>query len=412
MPLIYLNSRNLTRRRERTGSLLWTLLLSLPLLCGLAACGDVSSVSPPPAGPGPLTITTTSLPDGTVSLPYATTLGGSGGITPYAWSVTPPLPNLTFDPTTGEINGTPAAQDNNTHTFTLGDSSSPVQTVQQSLPLTINPAPPVLSIITTSLPSGAVGQAYNEPVEATGGTGALAWSIVAGTLPQNLSLDPTTGAISGTPTATGPSSFTVQVADTAGQADAQALSILINLPTAPNITTTTPLPGGTVGLAYSQPLQATGGTGTLVWSLSGGSLPAILVLSRAGTISGTPTNTGTSNFTVKVTDALSLSDTQPLSITVSAALTITTTSLANAKVGTPYNRNHIPLQRSGGVSPFTWSVTPLLPSGLSLNASTGVITGTPAAGTAGSYSLTFTVHDSSPPPTQQASKKLTLTVKH
>lgn len=410
MPLIYLNSRNLTRRRERTGSLLWTLLLSLPLLCGLAACGDVSSVSPPPAGPGPLTITTTALPDGTVSLPYATTLGGSGGITPYAWSVTPPLPpNLTFNRTTGEINGTPAAQDNNTHTFTLGDSSSPVQTVQQSLPLTINPAPPVLSIITTSLPSGAVGQAYNEPVEATGGTGALTWSI-AGTLPQNLSLDPTTGAISGTPTATGPSSFTVQVADTAGQADAQALSILINLPTAPNITTTTPLPGGTVGLAYSQPLQATGGTGTLVWSLSGGSLPAILVLSPAGTISGTPTNTGTSNFTVKVTDALSLSDTQPLSITVSAALTITTTSLANAKVGRPYH--NIPLQRSGGVSPFTWSVTPALPPGLSLNASTGVITGTPAAGTAGSYSLTFTVHDSSPPPTQQASKKLTLTVKH
>ena len=123
MPLIYLDNRNLTRRRERPGSLLWTLLLSLPLLCGLAACGDVSSVSPPPAGPGPLTITTTSLPDGTVSLPYATTLGGSGGITPYGWSVTPPLPaNLTFDPTTGEINGTPAAQGNSTHTFTLRDS--------------------------------------------------------------------------------------------------------------------------------------------------------------------------------------------------------------------------------------------------------------------------------------------------
>lgn len=69
----------------------------------------------------------------------------------------------------------------------------------------------------------------------------LTWSIVAGTLPQNLSLNPTTGVILGTSTAAGPSSFTVRVADTAGQADTQALSILINPSTPPNITTT-PLP--------------------------------------------------------------------------------------------------------------------------------------------------------------------------
>ena len=378
MPLIYLDSRNLTRRRERTVYLLWTLLLSLLLVCGLAACGDVSSVSAPPAGPGPLKITTSSLPDGTVNQHYATTVGGLGGVTPYAWSVTPALPaNLTFDQTTGVINGTPAAQGNSTHTFTLRDSSSPVQTVQQSISLTINTAPPDLSITTTSLPDGTVGQAYNEAVLATGGTGALTWSIVAGTLPQNLSLNPTTGEVSGTPTAAGPSSFTVRVADTAGQADTQALSILISQPTPPSITTTTPLPGGTVGQAYSQTLLATGGTGTLVWSLFGGSLPANLTLSPGGTISGTPTNTGTSNFTVKVTDALSQSDTQPLSITIVPAPTspnITTTTLPNGTVGTAYNQT---LQRTGGTAPFVWSFTGTLPTGLTLDTSTGVISGTP-----------------------------------
>jgi hypothetical protein len=267
----------------------------------------------------------------------------------------------------------------------------------------------VLSITTTSLPNGNVGQAYNQTVQATGGTGALTWSIVAGTLPQNLSLNPTTGVISGTPTAAGTSSFTVRVADTAGQAATQALSILINPATPPHITTTT-LPGGTVGQAYSQTLQATGGTGTLVWSVSVGSLPANLALSLAGTISGTPTNTGTSNFTVKVTDALSQSATQPLSITISPApapLTITTTSLPNAKVGNAYNQT---LHNSGGVAPFTWSVTPSLPTGLNLNASTGQITGTPAAGTAGVYSLTFTVQDSSAPTQQTANKVLSLTI--
>jgi hypothetical protein len=413
MLLNCLNGRTLRARRGFIGNFLWALLLSFLYVCWLTGCSDVNNASAPtvaPAAPGPLTITTTSLPDGTVNQPYATTVGGSGGITPYAWSVTPALPaNLSFDQTTGAITGIPAAQGITSHTFMLQDSSSPVQSVQQSLSLTINSAPVSPTITTTSLPNGAVGQAYNQTVQATGGTGALTWSIVAGTLPQNLSLNPTTGAISGTPTAAGPSSFTVRVADAVGQADTQVLSILINQSTPPNITTTTPLPGGTVGLAYSQTLQATGGTGILVWSLSVGSLPANLALSSAGTILGTPTNTGISNFTVKVTDALSQFDTQLLSITVSAALTITTTSLTNAKVGKSYN---ITLQRSGGVSPFTWSVTPALPTGLSLNASTGAITGTPAAGTAGNYSRTFTVQDSSLPPTQQASKVLTLTVNH
>jgi hypothetical protein len=362
------------------------------LVCGLAACGDVSTAPAAPKGPGALTITTTTLPNGTVNQPYATTVGGSGGITPYTWSVAPALPaNLSFDQTTGAITGIPAAQGTTGHTFILQDSSSPVQTVQQSLSFTINSAPLPPTITTTSLPNGTVGQAYNPTVQATGGTGALTWSIVAGTLPQNLSLNPTTGAISGTPTAAGPSSFTVRVADTAGQADTQALSILINQPTPPNITTTTPLPGGTVGLAYSQPLQATGGTGTLVWSLFGGSLPANLTLSPAGTISGTPTNTGTSNFTVSVTDALSISDTQPLSIVVSVVpspLTITTNSLPEGRRNRPYTDT---LEASGGTIPYTWSVTPALPAGLTLAPATGVISGTPTA--TSNIDHDFTVRD-------------------
>lgn len=382
------------------GPALFAVTLPCVLALGLTGCLRKSDTEA-------LKIITPSLPNGTVNQPYSASVTGSGGTPPYTWSVTPALPTkLSFDSTTGAITGTPDTEGTTSLTFTLRDATVPSLTAQTTLSLTINPPPAVLSITTTSLADGSVGQAYNQPVEATGGTGARTWSVVAGTLPQNLNLNSTTGAIAGMPTAEGTSSFTVRVADSGGQEDTKALSILINPPSPPTITTTT-LPGGTVGLAYSELLEATGGTGTLVWSLSAGSLPANLNLSSDGTISGTPTNTGTSNFTVRVTDALTQSDTQALSIAVSAALAITTTSLPNAKVGKSYSTT---LQRSGGISPFIWSVTPALPAGLNLNTSTGKITGTPEAGTVGIYILTFTVQDSSTPTEQTASKVLSLTI--
>src|SRR5215831_9759271 len=390
------------RHGRSIGHIFYAVTLSYIYLLGLTGCSSGNNEN--------LTIITSSLPNGTVNEPYSTAVSGSGGLPPYTWSVTPALPaNLTFNTQTGAIAGTPVTVGTTSHTFTLQDSLSPPQAAQKTFTLTINPPPTPLSITTNSLLAGTVGQAYNQTVNAAGGTAPLTWSIVAGTLPQNLGLNPMTGMISGTPTAAGQSSFTVQVKDSGGpeQIVTQALSITINPPTPPTITTSSPLPAGTVSQAYSQTLMANGGTGTLVWGVSAGALPTNLTLSSTGTISGTPTNAGTSNFTVKVTDALSQSATKAFSLTISAALTITTTSpLPAAQVGHAYNTT---LQRSGGVAPFTWSVTPALPAVLSLNPSTGQITGTPAAGTAGTHSLTFSVQDSSTP-TQTASKMLSLTI--
>ena len=362
----------------------------------------ITTVPPPP---NPPTITTTTLPAGTVNQPYSQPVEVTGGTGALTWSIIAgALPaNLNLNSTNGAIFGTPTVAGTSSFTVRVQDAGGLSDV--RALAITINPpAPP--DIITTTLPAGTLGQPYNQTLQAIGGTGARTWSISAGSLPQDLNLDSTTGVISGTPTVPGPSSFTVQVLDAAGQSDQQALSIVINLSNPPDITTTT-LPGGTVGQPYNQTLQASGGIGALTWTGTGGALPAMLSLSPDGVISGTPTTAGTANFTVRVTDTLGQSDTQSLSIVVSAALAITTTSVPNGQVGQPYDAT---LQRSGGVAPFTWSVTPPLPDGLSLDPATGQMSGSPAAGTEGDHPLTFTVEDSSTPTRQTASSALQLTI--
>ena len=332
------------RELKSAGNMFCAVLLTLTAVTGITACLDSSSSDPAAgSGGGALTISSNSLLVGLVGQPYADTVGGSGGTTPYVWSVSPALPpNLQLNQSTGTISGTPTGTSEGDHTFTLKDSSPLAVQVQKILHLSVVPPPPVLTILTTTLPSGTINQRYSEPLQAAGGTGSMTWSLIAGSLPQNFSLNPSTGVISGTPTGTtaSTSNFTIQVADTGGQLDAQALSIRINLPPAPTITTTS-LPGGTVGIPYSQPVQATGGTGALTWSISGGTLPPPLTIDPAtGEISGTPGASGTFNFTVQVTDSFPLSDTQALSITIAAAPVppnITTTSLPGGTVGTPYS---------------------------------------------------------------------------
>jgi hypothetical protein len=210
-------------------------------------------------------------------------------------------------------------------------------------------------------------------VAVTGGTAPLAFNIVSpgtGTLPPGLTLNPGTGTIAGTPTATGTFPFTVRVADSFGQQDTQALSITINSFNSPNITTTL-LPAGSVGAVYGPAtLQATGGIGTLTWSVSVGSLPPGLAIGPPSTgpsvnISGTPTTAGTSNFTVRVIDSLGQTATRDLSIQINAA-------------APPPN-------------PPVILTTTTLPAGLTLGQGTGAITGTPTA--AGTSNFTVQVQD-------------------
>ena len=110
--------------------------------------------------------------------------------------------------------------------------------------------------------------------------------------------------------------------DSASGTATQSLAITINT-NALSITTAS-LPDGTVGTVYSQTLIATGGSGTYTWSIPTGTLPVDLSVNAAGTISGTPSATGTASFTVQVSDGLG-TETKDLSIIIYNAIVITET---------------------------------------------------------------------------------------
>jgi len=157
------------------------------------------------------------------------------------------------------------------------------------------------------------------------------------------------------------------------------------------------LPNGQVGTSYTATLVAAPLTPPCTWTITSGSLPPGLGLNAAsGTISGTPTATGTYAFFVTVTDTIGPSAQQGFSITIaSPPLTFTTTSLPAAKEGNPYSAS---LRVSGGTSPYTWTIiSGTLPTGLVLNVTAGYISGTPLPGTAGFHSFIIGVTDSSSP---------------
>src|SRR5262245_27949041 len=231
-----------------------------------------------------------------------------------------------------------------------------------------------LTITTPSpMPAGVRGVPYSLTLAATGGVKPYTWSIPFGVLRAGLTLNASSGAISGTPTTAEPVGFTVRVASSGTTEVANkdfTLPIVV-----PLTITTTSMPSGTVTVNYNGPLNATGGLLPYSWSIASGQLPAGLTLSGSNIV-GTPLSEGPSSFTVRVTDNSQPAQTAQASFSIvinPGPITITTTSLPPATVGTAYNQ---PVTGNGGTTPYHWSIVAgNLPAGLNLVGS--AITGTP-----------------------------------
>ena len=348
---------------------------------------------------GPPSIQTASLPNGTVGTAYSATLSATGGQTPYTWAIsTGALPGgISLNASTGALTGTPTTAGN--FDFTVRVTEAGNQAVVRQLRITVDAVP--LTITTTALPTGTIGQAYNATLAATGGTPPYSWTVPGGGLPAGLSLS-AAGAITGSPTSAGNFDFTVRVTAAGSTPVTKPLRITVNA--VPLVISTNTLPSGTVGQPYSGgQLAATGGTSPYSWIVVTGQLPAGLSLSFAGAITGTPSAAGDFDFTARVTDTASQSVTKALRITINPTqLSITTTALSAGTVGQAYSAT---VAATGGTSPYSWAVSSgALPAGLSLSAA-GAITGTPT--TAGDFDFTVRASDAG---SQSATKALRITI--
>ena len=313
------------------------------------------------------------------------TVTSTGG-TVVSYSVSPSLPaGLSLDTSTGSISGTPTAVTSSaSYTITATNTGG---TDTASVTIVVNDIAPSITYSSTSLTLEKGTAMTTETVTSTGGT--VVSYAVSPSLPAGLSLDTSTGAISGTPTAvTSSASYTITATNTGGS-DTASITIVVNdvAPTISYGSTSLTLEKGTT-MTTETP---TVGGGTITsWSVSP-SLPAGLSLdSSTGAISGTPSAvTSSASYTITATNTGG-SDNATITIVVNdiaPVISYSTSSFTLTK-GTAMTTTS-PTSTGGTV--VTWSVSPSLPAGLSLDTSTGVLSGTPTAVTSSaSYTITAT----------------------
>lgn len=326
-----------------------------------------------------ITLSPMNLPNGTVGAMYGQTITASGGLGNYSFMpVAGMLPPGLALSSVGMLAGNPTAR--GTYQFTIRATDT-VTNCFGERGYTVVIGCPTISL--SGLTDGTVGSMYSQTILASGGAAPYSFTLTSGALPTGLSLAGN-GAVTGAPTAAGTFNVVITATDANGCAGAGsfAVSITQNCPTI--VIAPPTLPDATVGLAYSQMLTATGGTAPYQFAIEVGttrfanSPPSGLTLSSDGLLSGAPTQAGTADFTVVVTDANGCAGFMTYSLVVNpegdCAFTVSPTSPA--------------FPSSGGTGRVT--VTTGVSCSYTISGAPEWITGLAASGT-GTQTLTFTV---------------------
>jgi hypothetical protein len=238
-------------------------------------------------------------------------------------------------------------------------------------------------IDTKALRPAVVGSRYSFTLATWGIPSNTTWELAGGSLPAGLTLSKE-GAISGTPTGVGSSTFTVRATGnakdfTGTRLDSREFTLSVTQALSAKLSQST----AEVGIPVRATLVATGGRSPYTWSASA---PAWLHVGADGVVSGTPTSAGPYVVATHLVDASGSSSDVQLRLVVRPRLAIATTSLPRGTAGHAYRAR---LAVRGGVAPLRWSAT--LPGGLKLDARKGTISGTaPAAGT---FRVTLRIRD-------------------
>lgn len=308
------------------------------------------------------TITTDSLPDGTLNTTYSARFTADG-TSPIIWTVDGDLPSGVYLGYFGNLFGYPTEAGTFTFTVTAKNIEG---SDEKTFTLTIANPNPVMAITTETLPQAVYGKIYTTNLSVSG-LYPRSWSISDGTLPDGLRLN--MGIIWGIPTETGTFTFTVRSEN--GTVYAEKEFTLTVDGKAPKIRTCS-ISRAALGAEYSAQLRATGSS-PMTWSAEG--LPAGLTIDPdTGVISGVPAEEFSGKFSATVSNSkgqhtrlvrLKVQEVKP-------KITTKTKTLPQGTIGQYYTAQ---LEATGSPE-ITWTYTGTLPAGLTLDSS-GLIEGTP-----------------------------------
>lgn len=361
---------------------------------------DSSTGTGPVAISQPFTLTVTaptlalSPAAGPLTVPYGAPFSqqftATGGTASYSFSLMAGAlpPGMSFD-AAGLLSGTPTQPGNYNVTIKVTDSTTGTGApFSASSAYTLQVGAPTITLDPTTLANATSAAAYSATITASGGVAPYSFSLTSGALPIGMSFN-SAGVLSGTPTQSGTFSLTLEAKDAHDQTGTQVYSLIVQVPTLTILPAT--IPGGTAGSAYSQTLATSGGVSPYNYTLTAGALPAGVMLSSAGSLSGTPTVAGTFNFTVTATDSTTgtaATGSVAYSLVIAApTITLAPTSLPAGQYNVAYSQA---ITATGGTAPYSYVMTGAPPTGITLS-SAGVLSGTPTD--VGSFSITVTATD-------------------